>query len=78
MDGWYGIDTAPRDGRLVRVGWAEGSVMQEWFVMQWDPTGQNGLFAPGVSGMWVAPDGSFTWNEADPEGAPTHWGFHVQ
>jgi hypothetical protein len=77
MEGWYDISTAPRDGTLVRVGWADDGVMREWFVMKWNPFQLNGLF-PGDKGMWVAPDGSFTWNEVDPEGAPTHWGHYVQ
>ena len=69
---WKDIETAPKDGRLVRVGWKEAgdTDMQEWFTMRWGHIQQNGLF-PGVVGMWVSPDGSFTWQEKD--GGPTHW-----
>lgn len=73
-DEWQTIESAPRDGTLIRVGWKEpeDAEMQEWFTMQWAHVQKNGLF-PGVVGMWVEPTGAFTWNEADPAGAPTHW-----
>jgi hypothetical protein len=73
MSDWQTIDTAPRDGTLIRVGWKgpHDAEMQEWFTMRWGHIQQNGLFS-GVVGMWVAPDGSFTWNESGGFG-PTHW-----
>lgn len=72
IEHWAAIGTAPRDGSIVRVAWSYDGVIQEWFTMRWDDSQTNGLF-PDVKGMWVAPNGSFTWNEADAEGAPTHW-----
>jgi len=39
--------------------------------MQWGHIQRNGLF-PGLVGMWVAEDGSFTWQDADDLG-PTYW-----
>jgi len=72
MTEWRTIESAPRDGRIVYLTWMEGGVPQEIWPMQWGHIQKNGLF-PGVTGMWIAPDGSVTWNEADPAGAPTHW-----
>lgn len=66
MEGWYDISTAPRDGTLVRLGWAERGVMQEWYIMFWH------------DGVWNAPSGGFIWSEDEPNGAPTHWGYYVQ
>lgn len=74
MTDWQPIETAPKDGTLIKIGWKfpGDTDMQEWFVMQWSHIQRNGLY-PGVVGMWVAPDGSFTWNADNPDGAPTHW-----
>ncbi len=73
MSDWLPIASAPKDGRLIKLGWKEPyhTEMQEWFTMRWGHIHQNGLF-PGKVGMWVAPDGSFTWNDTD-VGGPTHW-----
>lgn len=73
---WETIDSAPRDGSLIRVGWKlDGDDrMQEWYTMRWGHIQQNGLF-PGVVGMWVSPDGSFTWQEED--NGPTHWAHAI-
>lgn len=70
---WQPIETAPKDGTIIQIGWKEpgDADMQEWFTMQWGDIQRNGLF-PGKVGMWVAPDGSFTWNESA-DGGPTHW-----
>lgn len=70
MDEWLDISTAPRDGTIIAVGWADDGEMQEWFNMQWGHIQKNGLF-PGQVGMWVSPCGSFTWQEEDH--GPTHW-----
>jgi hypothetical protein len=74
MIDWQTIESAPKDGTIIEIGWKfpENERMQEWFTMQWGTIKKNGLF-PGVVGMWVSPDGSFTWNDQDPDGAPTHW-----
>ena len=72
MTEWHDISTAPRDGTVIVLSWFEGGKPQEWFTMQWGHIQRNGLI-PGVIGMWVTPDGSMTWDESDPEGAPTHW-----
>lgn len=70
---WRPISTAPRDGRLILLTWMEGGKAQEVWPMRWETDATNWLFAPGVTGMWVLDGGGATWNEADPEGAPTHW-----
>jgi hypothetical protein len=74
MTDWQPIETAPRDGTLVCVGWKgpRDTEMQEWFTMQWGHIQKNDLFAPGQIGMWVMPDGSLTWTEST-GGGPTHW-----
>lgn len=61
------IETAPKDGRVIVV-------MQEdvgSFLMAWNPTATNHLFAPGQMGMWEASDRSMTWRNDDC--GPTHW-----
>jgi hypothetical protein len=74
MSEWQLIETAPRDGTLIRVGWKfpNDTEMQEWFTMQWGHIQRNPIFAPDAVGMWVMPDGSMTWYE-DTEAGPTHW-----
>ncbi|OAM75222.1 hypothetical protein A3840_14850 [Devosia elaeis] len=74
MEGWETINTAPKDGTLIRVGWKEPSDtrMQEWFTMRWGHIQRNGLF-PENTGMWVTPDGSMTWNGGPDDHGPTHW-----
>ena len=72
-DGWQPIATAPRDGTIVDLTWMDDGEAQEIWPMQWGHIQRNGLFAPGVTGMWIVPDGSLTWTEHDPAGAPTHW-----
>jgi hypothetical protein len=73
MTNWKPIETAPKDGRLIHVGWKfpEDKEMQEYYAMQWGHIQRNALF-PDKVGMWVATDGGFTWND-DGDGGPTRW-----
>lgn len=59
--------TEPRDGTLIIVGHDDVGE----FPMQWGHIQRNGLF-PGKVGMWVAQDGSFTWQDG-PEEGPSYW-----
>lgn len=72
MSEWQAIDSAPKDGRVIRLAWFDAGVLQEWFLMQWGHIQRNGLF-PENTGMWVSPDGSMTWNGSPDDGGPTHW-----
>ncbi len=77
IDAYQPFSTAPRDGTPIELlaldskGQVEARV-----IMCWDVNATNGMF-PGVAGFWVTPDWpgpqSFTWNDRDPDGAPTHW-----
>lgn len=71
---WQCISSAPRDGSPVELTWFDGGEPAEIWTCQWAPLMANGLF-PGKVGFWVTPDGSMTWGEHDPDGAPTHWRF---
>jgi hypothetical protein len=73
MSDWKTMDSAPRDGTIVELTWMDKGRPQEIYPMQWGHIQKNGLFAPGVTGMWVMPNGAATWTEHDPDGAPTHW-----
>lgn len=71
------IGTAPRDGSLIDLAAFDNKGQIEVSVaMRWQADATNGMF-PGVVGFWVTPDwpasSSYTWNEADPDAAPTHW-----
>lgn len=65
----YPIHTAPRDGTVIWVMHEDcGS-----FPMRWDSAGTNWIAQPeDEKGIWVTPDGSFTWSEYDGAG-PSHW-----
>lgn len=76
MTDWIRISEvpAPKDGTIIQLGWAhdgEGKI-QENYTMKWSDSQTNFLF-PNVTGMWVTPCGGATWNDNDPDGAPTHW-----
>lgn len=71
--GWQPLSSAPRDGTVVELTWMDDGKPQEIWPMQWAHIQRNDLFASGVVGMWVVPDGSLTWTEHNPDGAPTHW-----
>ena len=61
------MNTAPRDGRVIIVG--SDDVGE--FAMAWDGGAVNGLI-PDVTGFWVAPDNSLTW-DASGEFGPEYW-----
>lgn len=72
MSEWRDISTAPKDGTVILLTVFEDSGKPfEIHPMQWCHLQKNALFAPGVIGMWTAPDGSYTWREG--EDGPTHW-----
>lgn len=73
-DIWQPIESAPRDGSMVVLTAFEpdGTPFGEEYEMQWMAIQRNGLF-PGVTGMWTAPNGAFTWNGSPDTGGPTHW-----
>nr|WP_295828262.1 hypothetical protein [uncultured Azospirillum sp.] len=76
-DDFLPISTAPRDGTLVKLAAFDAKGRLDASVkMRWKADARNPLF-PGVVGFWVTPDfpgpHSFTWNESDPDAAPTHW-----
>lgn len=66
---WRSIttDPPPKDGTLIWVADPDCGV----FPMRWAAIQRNGLF-PSVVGMWVLPNGEFTWTEHDGFG-PTLW-----
>ena len=68
---WQPIETAPKDGRIVHLCWMENGEPAETYVMKWCHIQKNALF-PEKIGMWTAPNGAFTWNDAG-DGGPTHW-----
>jgi len=73
MSEWRSIETAPKDGTVIELTWlGSNGEPQEIWPMQWCHIQRNGLF-PGKTGMWTMPNGGATWNDDDPEGAPTHW-----
>lgn len=57
---------------MIMATWFVGDQAQEIWPVQWGHITQNKFFAPGQVGMWVAPDGSYTWQDATGDG-PTHW-----
>lgn len=61
------IATAPKEGRAIMVSHPDVGA----FLMCWNPTATNHLFAPGEVGMWEAPDRSMTWKEG--EDGPSEW-----
>lgn len=72
MSDWHSIETAPRDGSVIQVAaFDDDGEPIQIFPVQWGHIQRNELFAPGMVGMWVVPDGSMTWREGD--GGPTHW-----
>jgi hypothetical protein len=71
-DGWHPIESAPKDGRTIWVGYMEGGKVTQYAEMHWSDEQRNGLF-PGAVGMWVCPGGNFTWNAEPAEFGPSHW-----
>lgn len=74
MTEWYPISTAPRDGTVILLtAFEDGGEQFETWAMQWGHIKQNGLF-PDTTGMWMTPDGAYTWNDHPTlGGGPTHW-----
>jgi hypothetical protein len=71
MSEWQPIGSAPKK-KIIEITALEPSGEPfEIHLMQWGADAENPFFAPGVTGMWVAPCGSYTWREG--EGGPTHW-----
>lgn len=62
------IDTAPKDGTVIVVGHDDVGE----FVMKWAPSVLNLLVGPTPRGMWLAVDGSFTWDDSRDAG-PDYW-----
>lgn len=66
---WETMDSAPRDGTLIRIGNIE---LDEWYEMRWNPKGYNSLFQPNTLGIWETEDKQLTWSEKN-DGGPSHW-----
>jgi hypothetical protein len=61
------IETAPRDGTIIKVGDSDGHVAE----MRWNPEGVNPLVSR-CPGIWETPCRSVTWCEDDGYG-PEWW-----
>lgn len=69
---WHPISTAPRDGTIIDLTGPDGEV----WPMSWS------VFAGMNQGIWAMRgrlSGALlsTWDERDPDGAPTHWRHRV-
>ena len=74
---WQPIETAPKDGTLVDLTWMDKGRPQDLALdMRWDHFATNPLVGEH-RGLWVYRNRKgeiqFTWSEAEPIGAPTHW-----
>lgn len=66
--------TAPKTGRLIGLG---SDDVGGPFPMRWEPEASNPLVGDH-RGLWVMVDGSMTWSDHEPCGAPEYWQEIVQ
>lgn len=71
---WHPMRTAPRDGTIIVLAWFEDGKPAEQWPMRWNPRGKN-LLVQEHAGIWETPDGSLTWSEEHPDGAPDAWRY---
>lgn len=66
---WRTIDSAPKDGVLIKLTRMSGGAPGPVWMMRWDHLPN----ADGTVGMWFANDTMTSWDRESPQGPPTHW-----